>query len=69
MGKKWIYRLKKEDFNHVAQRLNVALKGRLDDIRKKLSDTTQKRRTTHNSSTSGPSWKQHTTTEPAQASR
>jgi len=24
MGKKWIYRLKKEDFAHVAQRLNVA---------------------------------------------
>jgi len=34
MGKKWIYRLKKEDFAHVAQRLNVALESRLDDMRK-----------------------------------
>jgi len=25
MAKKWIYRFKKEDFAHVAQRLNVAL--------------------------------------------
>jgi len=38
MGKKWIYRLKKEDFAHVAQRLNVALEGRLDDMRKALSE-------------------------------
>jgi len=29
MGKKWIYRLKKE---------NVALEGRLDDMRKALSE-------------------------------
>jgi len=36
MGKKWIYRLKKEDFAHVAQRLNVALEGRLEDMRKAL---------------------------------
>jgi len=38
MGKKWIYRLKKEDFAHVAQRPNVALEGRLDDMRKALSE-------------------------------
>jgi len=38
MGKKWIYRLKKEDFAHVAQKLNVALEGRLDDMRKALSE-------------------------------
>jgi len=38
MGMKWIYRLKKEDFAHVAQRLNVALEGRLDDMRKALSE-------------------------------
>jgi len=38
MGKKWIYRLKKEDFANVAQRLNVALEGRLDDMRKALSE-------------------------------
>jgi len=38
MGKKWTYRFKKEDFAHVAQRLNVALMGRLDDIRKALSE-------------------------------
>jgi len=52
MGKKWIYRHKKEDFAHVAQSPNV------DDMRK-----------AHNSTTSGPSCKQQTTTEPAQASR
>jgi len=34
MGKKWIYHLKKDDFAHVAQRLNVAVEGRLDDMRK-----------------------------------
>jgi len=34
----WIYRLRKEDFTHVAQRLNIALKGRLDDMRKALSE-------------------------------
>jgi len=28
MGKKWTYRLKKEDFDIVAQRLNVTLDGR-----------------------------------------
>jgi len=38
MGKKWIYRLKKEDFAHVAQRINVALEGRLEDMRKALSE-------------------------------
>jgi len=37
MGKKWIYRLKKEDFANVAQRLNVTLDGRLEDMRKTLS--------------------------------
>jgi len=36
MGKKWIYRLKKEDFANVAQRLNVTLDGRLEDMRKEL---------------------------------
>jgi len=46
--------------------LNVALEGRLDDMRKAPSDNYSE---THNSSTSGPSCKQHTTTEPAQASR
>jgi len=30
MGKTWIYRLKKKDFAHVAQRLNITLDGRLD---------------------------------------
>jgi len=38
MGKKWIYHLKKDDFAHVAQRLNVAVEGRLDDMRKALSE-------------------------------
>jgi len=38
MGKKWIYRLKKEDFAHVSQRLNVALESRLEDMRKALSE-------------------------------
>jgi len=38
MGKRWIYRLKKEDFAHVAQWLNVALDGRIDDIRMALSE-------------------------------
>jgi len=38
MEKKWIYRLKKEDFPHVAQKLNVALETRLDDMRKALSE-------------------------------
>jgi len=38
MGKKWIHRLKKEDFAHVAQRLNVALEGRLEDMRRALSE-------------------------------
>jgi len=38
MGKKWIYRPKKEDFAHVGQRLNVALEGRLEDMRKALSE-------------------------------
>jgi len=38
MGTKWIYRLKKEDFAHVAQRLIVALEGRLEDMRKALSE-------------------------------
>jgi len=38
VGKKWIYRLKKEDFAHVAQKLNFALEGRLDDMRKALSE-------------------------------
>jgi len=34
MGKKWIYRLKKEDFANVARRPNVTLDGRLKDMRK-----------------------------------
>jgi len=38
MGKKWIYRLKKEDFANVAQRLNVTLDGRLEDMGKALSE-------------------------------
>jgi len=38
MGKKWIYHLKKEDFARVAQRLKVALEGRLEDMRKALSE-------------------------------
>jgi len=38
MGMKCIYRLKKEDFAHVAQKLNVALESRLDDMRKALSE-------------------------------
>jgi len=38
MRKKWIYRLKKEDFANVAQRLNVTLDGRLEDMRKALSE-------------------------------
>jgi len=38
MGRKWVYRLKKEDFANVAQRLNVALDGRLEDMRKALSE-------------------------------
>jgi len=33
---KWIYRHKKEDFAHAAQKLNVALEGRLDDMRKEF---------------------------------
>jgi len=37
MRKKWIYRLKKKDFANVSQRINVALDGRLDDMRKALS--------------------------------
>jgi len=37
MGKKWIYRLKKEDFANDAQRLNVTVDGRLEDMRKALS--------------------------------
>jgi len=38
MGKKiWIYRLRKEDFAHVAKRLNVALESRLDEMTKALS--------------------------------
>ncbi|XP_050746245.1 uncharacterized protein LOC127012081 isoform X14 [Drosophila biarmipes] len=38
MGKKWIYRLKKEVFAQVTQRLNDALDGRLEDMRKTLSE-------------------------------
>jgi len=38
MGEKWIYRLKTEDFANVAQRLNVVLDGRLEDMRKALSE-------------------------------
>jgi len=38
MGRKWIYRLKKEDFAHVAQSLNIALDDRLDDMRRTLSE-------------------------------
>jgi len=44
MGKKWIHRLKKEDFAHVAQRLNVALEGRLEDMRRALSEYYSHRR-------------------------
>jgi len=36
MGKKWIYRLKKDA--HVAQKLNVVQEDRLDDMRKALSE-------------------------------
>jgi len=32
MGKKWIYRLKKEDFANVAQRPYVTLDGKLEDM-------------------------------------
>jgi len=38
MGKTWIYRLTKENFAHVAQRLNIALESRLNDMRKALSE-------------------------------
>jgi len=38
MGKMWFHRLKKEDFAHATQRLNVALDGRLEEMRKALSD-------------------------------
>jgi len=38
MEKKGIYRLKKEDFYHVEQRLNVALEGRLDNMKKAQSE-------------------------------
>ncbi|KAH8349458.1 hypothetical protein KR084_005219, partial [Drosophila pseudotakahashii] len=38
MGKKWIYRLKTEDFAYVAEMLNIALEGRTDDKRKALSE-------------------------------
>ncbi|XP_070068145.1 uncharacterized protein [Drosophila takahashii] len=38
MGKKWIYRLKTEDFAYVAERLNIALEGRTDDKRKAFSE-------------------------------
>jgi len=38
MGKKKIYRLKKEDFAKIAQRTNVTLDGRLEDMRKALSE-------------------------------
>jgi len=38
MAMKWIYRLEKEEFANVAQRLNVALDGRLEDIRIALSE-------------------------------
>jgi len=37
MRKKWIYRLEKEEFANVSQRLNVGLDGRLEDIRMALS--------------------------------
>jgi len=33
-----VYRLKKEDYAHVARRLNVTLEVRLDDLRKALSE-------------------------------
>jgi len=38
MEKKWNYRLKKENFDNVAQRLNVTLAGRLENMRKALSE-------------------------------
>jgi len=38
MGKKWIYRLKKEDSAYVAQRLNMALEGKAEDRRRALSE-------------------------------
>jgi len=31
--KKWIYRLKKENFANVAHKLNVTLDGRFEDMR------------------------------------
>jgi len=34
-----LYRLKKEDFAHVAQRLNVALEGRLEDMSEYYTET------------------------------
>jgi len=65
MEKKRIYRLKKEHFANVAQRLNVTLDGRLEDMRKALSEYYSE--TDNDSLTSGPSWKLHTTTKPARA--
>jgi len=38
MGNNWIYQLKKKDFANVAHGLNVALDGRLEDMRKALSE-------------------------------
>jgi len=40
LSQKWerSCRLKKEDFTHVAQTLNVGLEGRLEDMRKALSE-------------------------------
>jgi len=38
MGKKWIYCLKTENFAYVAQRLDIALKGKAEDKRMALSE-------------------------------
>jgi len=38
MVKKWIYRLKKEDFAHAALRLNITVDDRLVDMRNALSE-------------------------------
>jgi len=47
---------------------NIAALGRITRTRRQVR-LAQTRRTTHNSSTSGQSWNQHTTTDPHQASR
>jgi len=69
MGKKWIYRLKKEDYANVAQRLNVTLDGRLEDMRKALSEYYSE---TDNNPQLVDTWAEleaTTTTKPSRASR